>query len=99
MVLNIDTISSKHKKTLQNIFVTPSRSDVKFDRVEALIKALGGKVNKKKGKTSGSRLLAALEGRKLHLHRPHPGDELDKGAVSDVRRFFKSLGITQENLK
>ena len=27
------------------------------------------------------------------LHRPHPGNEIDKGAVASLRRFLEQAGM------
>lgn len=38
-----------------------------------------------------------LNGRRIVLHRPHPGNELAKGAVEAVRDFLSVVGEGLEN--
>lgn len=47
-----------------------------------------------KGKTSGSRIRFYRESdkRAILLHKPHPEDEMDKGAVNDLIDFLKEIG-------
>lgn len=47
-----------------------------------------------KGKTSGSRVCFFREEDKavVMLHKPHPGDEMDRGAVSDLVDHLKDIG-------
>ena len=47
-----------------------------------------------KGKTSGSRVkfYRETDGRIVMLHKPHPTDIMDKGAVEDLVQKLKELG-------
>lgn len=47
-----------------------------------------------KGKTSGSRVRFFREADKaaILLHKPHPEDEMDRGAVSDLVDYLKGIG-------
>lgn len=47
-----------------------------------------------KGKTSGSRVKLYRESDKkiVLLHKPHPGDEMNKYAVKELYLFLKGLG-------
>lgn len=47
-----------------------------------------------KGKTSGSRVRFYRERDKkvILLHKPHPEDEMDRGAVSDLVDYLKEIG-------
>ena len=42
---------------------------------------------------TGSRVAVLLNDRVAVFQRPHPGPNLDKGAVRTVRRFLLSVGI------
>ena len=46
------------------------------------------------GKTSGSsvRFYRKSDNRVVLLHKPHPQDEMDAGAVKDLVEFLKELG-------
>ena len=41
----------------------------------------------------GSRSAAYLNDEFILLHRPHPGNEMDKGAVASLRRFLEQAGV------
>ncbi len=47
-----------------------------------------------KGKTSGSRVIffRQSDGKSILLHKPHPGDIMSPGAVSDLCDFLLELG-------
>lgn len=47
-----------------------------------------------KGKTSGSRVKFYRESdqRLFMLHKPHPGDVMDRGAVEDLVKKLKEMG-------
>ena len=47
-----------------------------------------------KGKTSGSRVRFYRKSDKkiILLHKPHPGDEMDAGAIKDLVKFLTELG-------
>jgi hypothetical protein len=83
-------LSTKHRKTLEQIFERPVRPDIRWSDIESLFKALGGSIEEKKG----SIVVVRLGGRPKVFHRPHPRPETDKGAVKSVRIMLESLGIT-----
>lgn len=82
-------LSTKHRKTLAAVFETPTRPNVKWARVEALVRALGGTVNQR----SGSRVAFALNGVDAVFHTPHPAPDAKRGAVRAVAAFFESAGV------
>lgn len=57
--------------------------------VERLFKALGGEVAER----GGSKISLVLNGRRLFMHRPHPGNELKLYQVEDVREFLERENI------
>lgn len=67
----------------------PTPSDVRWNDVLALFRALGADCQEREG----SRFCVALGERKLVLHRPHPGSELRRAAVRDVRDFLLRAGV------
>lgn len=87
-------LSSKHRKTLQEIFDNPVRADVEWEKIESLFSSLGGELSEGRG----SRIRVALNGVRAVFHRPHPQKETDKGALKSVRRFLKEAGITPSKL-
>ncbi len=81
---------AKHRKTLKALFATPTRTNLAFADIEALIIALGGEVRS----GEGSRIAFELKGRRMFLHRPHPGREAKRYQVEEVRAFLQSVDVT-----
>jgi hypothetical protein len=79
----------KHRRTLRALFTAPTRSNVRFSDIAALIVALGGEVRE----GAGSRVVFELRGKRVYLHRPHPGHEAKKYQAEEVREFLRSLEI------
>ena len=85
-------MNKKQRKTLDDIFADPVRSNILWSDVEALLEALGAEISEGRG----SRLRIALNGVRAVFHRPHPEKETDKGAVRSVRRFLQEAGFSEE---
>ena len=85
-------MSSKHQKTLEDIFDVPVRSNIQWRDIEKMLLALGADVSE----GSGSRVRIALNGVRAVFHRPHPRKETDKGAVVSTKRFLVAAGISPE---
>lgn len=79
-------VSKKHKRTLEAIFKKPTQAGIKWKDVENMIIALGGEIERGR---SGSRVGVFLNGKVTVFHRPHPGKEMDKGAVKNMREFLE----------
>ena len=79
----------KQRRTLAALFAIPTRAKVRFADVAALIVALGGEVRE----GAGSRVAFELKGKRIYLHRPHPGREAKRYQVEEVREFLRSLEI------
>ena len=82
-------LNKKHQKILDSIFVEPARSNVIWNDIEKLLKALGTEISKGRG----SRVRLYLNGVKAVFHRPHPKKETDKGALKSMRRFLIEAGV------
>jgi len=82
-------LTSKHRKTLAEIFDDPVRSSVKWMDIENLLHALGAELSEGRG----SRVRIQLGGVRAVFHRPHPRPDMDKGAVRSMRRFLGEAGI------
>ena len=85
-------LSSKHLKTLHDIFEDPVRSDVEWAGIESLLPALGAELSEGRG----SRVRVYLNGVRAVFHRPHPQKETDKGALKSLRRFLTEADIQAE---
>lgn len=64
-----------------------------YDKASALLKKMGFE-EKTKGKTSGSRVLfyRELDQRIIMLHKPHPGNTMDTGAVKGLIKKLQDYG-------
>lgn len=67
----------------------PTRGNIRFSDIGASIAALGGEVRQ----GAGSRVVFELKGKRVYLHRSHPGHEAKKYQVEEVREFLRSLEI------
>ncbi len=82
-------MNAAQRRTLHEILERPTRSDVRWSRIEALIKALGGEVSQGRG----SRVRFRLGERVATFHGPHPERVTGKGTLEDVRRFLENAGV------
>ncbi len=82
-------VNAKQRRTLRAVFAAPTRANLRFSDIEALIVALGGEIRE----AEGSRVAFELKGRRAYLHRPHPGREAKRYQVEEVREFLRSLEI------
>jgi hypothetical protein len=82
-------MTAKQRRTLKAAFAIPTRANLRFSDLAALVVALGGEVRE----GAGSRVTFELKGRRLYLHRPHPGREAKRYQVEEVREFLRSLEI------
>ena len=80
----------KHRKTLELIFRRPTSGSIRWDEIESMLVALGAEVSEREG----SRVVVVLFNEVRVFHRPHPMPETDKGAVSSIRKWLESQGVT-----
>jgi hypothetical protein len=85
---DVKKLSSKHPRTLEMVVENPTRADIRWDEIVALIRALGGTVSN----GAGSRRRIFLF-RPAIFHEPHPEHTVDKGAVRSVREFLRNVGV------
>ena len=83
-------MNSKQRKTLEALFETPVRSNIKWDAVISLLGALEAQVDEGR---AGSRVAVTLQGRRAIFHKPHPGNEIKCYCVRDIREFLEGLGV------
>ncbi len=83
-------MNSKQRKTLARIFTNPTSADLDWRDVVSLLLALGAE----QVEGDGSRVRFFLKDQPLALHRPHPGREMKRYAVRELRDFLAQLGIT-----
>ena len=82
-------MNKARQDTLNDVFVRPTKADIRWSAIESLIRALGGEVTER----AGSRVAARLNGVTAVFHRPHPRPETKKGAVEAVRQFLINAGL------
>ena len=82
-------MNKARQATLSVIFARPTKADIRWSAIEALIRALGGEVTER----TRSRVAARLNGVTAVFHRPHPGPEAKKGAVDAIRQFLINAGV------
>ncbi|MBC8049023.1 MAG: type II toxin-antitoxin system HicA family toxin [Chitinophagales bacterium] len=82
-------MNSTHRKTLERVLAGPVNGNIEWARIESMLKAVGCRVVE----GAGSSVTFELEGRKMTLHRPHPGKEALRYRVLAVREFIERIGI------
>jgi len=83
-------MNSKHRKTLQAIFATPTLATVAFADVQALLLSVGCTLTE----GAGSRVRFDHGVHFFLCHRPHPGKEAKRYQVERARTFLAELGVT-----
>ena len=86
------SLRRRHRATLAAIFAQPRRANIRWDDVESLLLACGARIEER----AGSRVSVELNGLDKVFHRPHPGNDADKGTVTSVRSFLRMAGITPD---
>src|SRR3954470_7432203 len=86
---DLPVLSSRHRGILEKIYERPTRSDLTWREIVGLFHAAGGTVSH----GSGSRRRFFLRGAVAVFHEPHPGNEVKKGAVEDIRDFLDGVGL------
>lgn len=82
-------MNSTQRKTLEKILADPVNGSVEWSRIEPLPKSVGCRVIE----GAGSSVTFEFAGRKMTLHRPHPGKEALRYRVLAVREFIERMGI------
>jgi hypothetical protein len=82
-------MNNRQRANLGAVFTDPVPSDIEWRDIETLLSALGAELSEGRG----SRVRAALNGRRAVFHRPHPERVTDKGAVKSVRDFLTEAGV------
>jgi hypothetical protein len=82
-------MNKKQRQALDRIFEKPERSDISWNDIEGLLKALGAEISEGRG----SRVRVALEDVRAVFHRPHPQRVANKAAIRSVRRFLLEAGV------
>ncbi len=87
-------MNKKQRQTLSRIFEKPERSDISWNDIEGLFKALGAEISEGRG----SRVRVALKDVRAVFHRPHPHRVTNKSTVRSVRRFLLETGVNIDGI-
>lgn len=82
-------MNSAQRKTLEKVLTDPVNGNIEWTRIESMLKAAGCKVIE----GAGSSVTFEYSGRKMTVHRPHPGKEALRYRVLAVREFIETMGI------
>ncbi|MBU0986117.1 MAG: type II toxin-antitoxin system HicA family toxin [Proteobacteria bacterium] len=82
-------MNKKQRQTLARIFEKPERSDIAWNDIEGLFKALGAEIPEGRG----PRVRVALNDGRAVFHRPHPHRATNKATFRSVRRFLLETGV------
>ncbi|MDC6170126.1 type II toxin-antitoxin system HicA family toxin [Paucibacter sp. XJ19-41] len=82
-------VNGTHRKTLEKLLADPVNGNIEWSRIESLLKAAGCKLVE----GAGSSVTFEFGGRKMTLHRPHPGKEALRYRVLAVREFLARMEI------
>ena len=85
----IEPVNGTQRKTLERVLTDPVNGNIEWARIESMLKAAGCRVVE----GAGSSVTFEFSGRKMTLHRPHPGKEALRYRVSAVREFIERMGI------
>ena len=80
----------KHATTLSQLFARLVSDGIRWADVEALLAELGAEITEREG----SRVCVFLFNEVRVFHRPHPGPDMDKGAVASLRKWLEQHGVT-----
>ena len=83
-------MNNRHRKTLEAVFAEPTKTNIAWADIEALLVAAGCKVIE----GSGSRVRIESGGAVAFFHRPHPQKEALRYQVNDARKLLEKLEIT-----
>lgn len=83
-------MGNRHLRTLAAVFERPTRANIPWRRIEAMLIAAGATV----AEADGSRVRFRLAGVEGTFHRPHPQKETDRNAVRSVADFLTRAGVT-----
>ena len=83
-------MNNKHRKILESLFADPANGNMPWDRIEALLVAVGCQIVEGKG----SSVMFEKDGRRAYFHRPHPQRAALTYRIKAVRDFLTKLEIT-----
>ncbi|RMW96846.1 type II toxin-antitoxin system HicA family toxin [Allofranklinella schreckenbergeri] len=95
-------MNRKHRQTLVAIFAKPTRANIAFIDIEALLLALGCELTEGAGsrvrfdktmvETDASGQIVKTWTLAFLAHRPHPGKEAKRYQVEQARQYLQAIG-------
>ncbi len=82
---------SQHEKLLRRLQAKPTPGDIRWTELVTLMVKLGYKVLN--GSGSRKKFFNAERDLLVSLHSPHPGPEVAKGCIEDVRRHLSDNNL------
>jgi hypothetical protein len=82
-------VNGTHRKTFERVLADPVNGNIEWARIESMLNAAGCRVVE----GAGSSVTFEFDGRKMTLHRPHPGRVSLRYRVAAVREFIEKVGI------
>jgi len=82
-------VNSTQRKTLEKVLKNPVNGNIEWSRIESMLRAAGCRVIE----GAGSSVTFEFSGKRMTLHRPHPGKEALRYRVLAVREFIETMGI------
>ncbi len=82
-------MNSKHRKTLEAVFAEPTKTNIVWSDIEALLRAVDCKVIE----GSGSRVRFECKGIIAAFHRPHPAKKAKRYQVRDAGEYLRKLEV------
>ena len=80
---------TKHRRTLENVFRTPTPAGIRWADIVSMLEAVGAEVSQR----SGSRVLLKKGAERMVVHRPHPEPETGRATVRDIAAFLNATGV------
>jgi hypothetical protein len=87
-------MASKHRKTYDAIHSDPVRANISWNDAVTMAEAFGAVFRP----IGGSMYAVALNGTSIVLHRPHPGNEMDKPGVRAFRKLLLDARVNPDGL-
>ena len=82
-------MNGTQRRTLEKVLADPVNGNIEWSRIESMLKAAGCRVIE----GAGSSVTFEFSGRKMTVHRPHPGKEALRYRVMAAREFIDRMGI------
>ncbi|PQJ96152.1 type II toxin-antitoxin system HicA family toxin [Chromatium okenii] len=82
-------MKQKYQRTLELIFARSTSANIRWSEIEALFRELGAMIEEREG----SRVSIYLFGVVRVFHRPHPSPNVDKGALTTIRKWLAANGV------